>query len=225
MRMRTFVYVALTFWLAGAANVLGVWQMQPETFRLLSARGEENIQAAERFVDISYGGGEILGAVVVFFDPKTHLSLWVFGVAGAGSRPGLLESFRRRSVLSLAEDRLVFFTMRESSLAVRASNERATSLEDAVNRAVAAVNARKSELVKLDVLLHGADVFTLIMLRELGRDFFALKNSAGPGPSPKVVGASFSNGKWDVTVVGPNQDRAVVTLNTSFELQGVRRIE
>ena len=199
--------------------------LQAETFRLVTPAGERTVQAAERFVDIPLFKGQVRGAVAVFFEPQSRLSLWVFGFADAGPRANLLDHHRQNSLLFLGNDKLVFFMVREQSLAVRVSAEHAASLDDAVSKAAASAEARKAELVKPELLFRGPDLAAYVSLEEVEPDFFVLKNNAGPAPPLQVIGASFANGNWEVTLRGPNKDRVVLTLDAAFALKGIRRLD
>jgi hypothetical protein len=199
--------------------------LQSETIRLSTPAAEKTAEATERFVDITLAKGRVRGAVVVFFEPKTRLFSWVFAFAGDGSRPDLLGRYRQSSLLYLVDEQLVFFTVREQSLAVRISTERAASLSDAVSKAVASAEARKSELVKPELLFRGPDLAAYVSLKEIEPDFFLLKNNAAPAPPLEVIAASFADGKWEVTLKGPNKDRVVLTLDAAFKLQGIRRLD
>ena len=199
--------------------------LQAETFHLVTSAGERTTQAAERFVDITLAKGRVRGAIAVFFEPQSRLFSWVFGFADAGSRANLLGHHRKNSLLFLGNDKLVFFTVREQSLAVRISAEHAASLDDAVSKAAASAEARKAELVKPEVLFRGPDLAAYVSLKEIGPDFFVLKNSAAPAPPPQVIGASFANGNWEVTLRGPNNDRVVLTLDAAFALKGIHRLD
>jgi hypothetical protein len=221
--MSNIVSAALLLFLAVPAARLGVSPVPADTFRLVTPAGEQTVEAAERFVDVSLG--DFRGAVVVFFEPKSRLFSWVFGLSTPGARPGLLDPHRTASLLYLVDERLVFFAVRHNALTVRTSAERAVSIDEAINRAVSSVEARKAEFSKVDVLLRGIDLAATVDLKELGRDFFVKKQSVAPGAPPQVVAASFANGTWEVTLRGPNNDRVVVTLDGSFGLQGTRRVE
>ncbi len=203
----------------------GFASAQPHTgtFRLVLPDGSRNVQAAELFVDVTYGDGAARGAVVVFFDPQTRLACWLYTYTGAGPRPGLLEYFRKGSVLYLAGDTLVFFTTRGSSLSVRTSTERAASLADALRAALTAVEAKKSELTKLVAATAGSGVNRFVPLSDVAGDFFSRAGDARTY-LPRVVSVSCSGGEWQVTVSGPDDARAVVTLNASYELRGFRRV-
>ncbi len=215
------------FLMSGLACIqkLYVWQPITEQFPVVTPEGSRSVEAGERYVDVEVLGEGDEGAIAVFYEPESGLFCWVFGLASAGTRPGILDGLRSGSLVYLADDRLVLFTMLHRSLAIRTSSERAESLQDALNAAVAAVEPKKGEFAKGEVRRRGYDLYTLVDLSQVGLDFFFFRNRAEPAPSPEVVAVSLTEGEWEVTVRGPNRDRVVVTLNTSFQLQGIRRLQ
>jgi len=60
-------------------------------------------------------------------------------------------------------------------------------------------------------------------LASLGRDFFAKSGVAATLDPPAIKSIDHTGGQWTITLVGPNGDTAIVTLDNKYSVLAVRR--
>jgi hypothetical protein len=188
-----------------------------KSVHLVQGKRTINIETEEFKVKALDGSrNERLNRVLLLYQKESHLCWWNVSNAqndeSASGRPvidGLLDS----SLLYVAEDEVVNVRWLPSPPRLWIVKGRyCSSIQDARAQAVATLGDRQrlrnwsSEVSR-----------ELELWRALPDDFFQLKNSASPS-EPKLRELTKSGEQWQVTLVGPNGDTAVVLLNNKFEL-------
>ena len=57
---------------------------------------------------------------------------------------------------------------------------------------------------------------------EIDSDFFHLAGSAAPFPQPKIIAVGRAEGRWTVTLEGPNRDTVTITLDDRYTVVNIR---
>jgi hypothetical protein len=194
-------------------------QMRSEEIRVETASGPVTAQAAERKTDVRFPRGKTdSGFLVGVYEPRSGLFWWQYEMGNPTSPNGAVDRLKTRSRFYLAESSLVSLVMNARFLDVRESKEHVSGLQDGMDKAAQSLNATLREIES-----GTKEWFTRIDLGSLGADFFLRRGNAASLDAAKITSVTFSGGKWDVTIEGPNDDTVIVTLDASYELLGTRR--
>ena len=191
--------------------------LEPEPTEVMSAGGAVPAEIAEQWIDFDLPGGYRDEAFMIgVFVPSTGQFWWTLQIHEEGLRYNRIEQLTKFARIYQLRDKLVSFRVSGSSLLVRESSDRVTSLEDGFQRALAVVNANLPPLTRPALQLERVTSLASIessFLRQfgLGRMFYP----------PKIVNVSPEAGRWKVIIEAPSRQRAIVTVDSGYRFVGM----
>jgi hypothetical protein len=148
-------------------------------------------------------------------EPQSRLYWWTYqGIAagGASSEPSL------DYVLYFTDNKAGGFNFSTPRLLIREIQGQKPDFA-AIQQAAIAEVERNAQAIQDGSMQWVREV----NLSSVGRDFLYLQGSASFFPQPKVTAVSHANGRWEVTLEGPNHDFAYITLDDQYTLINARR--
>ena len=221
MKRILFFSIALGSWMAQAANVHIIdGSTHAKTVRVLKGGQRVDIPATELQLDIgAAGGGSAKADILLVHDPVTGLFLWRYQDTDAEKPGGIAERFRENSAVVVKDDRMVEFLLLGSSLWMRESQEKFSTMGDA-QRSVMTQIERFGESIKSVVLESYREVN---LAEALDVDFLYERGTPHPERSARLREVSAAGSGWRVVLDGPNGDAMAVTIE-GREVKGVEAV-
>jgi hypothetical protein len=181
---------------------------------------EARTQAAEfRQIDIADETGH-RGSIVLIYESVSGVYWWSFQGTQKTETSDIVDPFLKSLRPVMNDKHLYVFGFSGHALEVREESGQAASIADAQTKAIDELNTRWNDIQS------GAWFGTrfIDLSQTLGMDFFFLQGSEAVPPPPAVRSIVHSGQQWVVTLDGPNQDAAQVTLDDSFNVKGATSV-
>jgi hypothetical protein len=161
---------------------------------------------------------EEMAYVLMLRESLTGLYWWKFQYAAPGEATADLNDPVLDKIICFTNDRAVGFSFWGHQLHIRDVQGRMPDFLTVQKTALAGLErfflANDSPLMPGDRELN--------LLAPVGEDFFHIAGHA-EFVSAVVSAVAYANGRWNITLKGPNKDFAEVTLDEGYVVRGVRR--
>ncbi len=161
--------------------------------------------------------------VYVLFEPTSGLYWWNYSTGVVDQSFNISGSFVRYGGFYLDQNAITLIRPSGASLLFRTSTARATSFDEAIQKAIAALDQLLPEINNDRVTWKNKpgmiQWFTWVSLAPLlGREFFELPGLAfTPEPRLKILSVSLENSGWRVSFTGPNRETATVRIDSTLQ--------
>jgi hypothetical protein len=162
-------------------------------------------------------GKDAAAYVFMVREPQSGLHWWSYQGAETSALTAT-DDPAMEFVVAFAGDKAVGFAFATPFLGIREVQGRRNDFA-AIQQAAAAEIERNLRAIQDGSMTW---VREITLAGKLDREFMHLAGSAAP-VEPKVTAVTRANGRWEVTLQGPNRDTAVVTLDDQYEVVSVRR--
>jgi len=170
---------------------------------------------------ITYPSGKTARAeILMLHDPETGLFWWRYLGVEPGGGSHLVQRPIPDSVLYITDDKVVGFSYSTPNLWVRESTEHFPTIEAGQASVLAELKNRGKQLEE-----GTSSWFVPInVASSLGPEFLHLKGSASSFPEPKLQQVTRKEGRWRLTLQGPNKDRVDLVLSDDYKIIDVVRL-
>jgi hypothetical protein len=212
----------LTLTVCAQTPVVRVVSGAPATTTVPAARDGKPIAADRQTVQIlvtTPNGQEVPGFIVMARERESGVYWWMFQQAGSAAAVANPNDVPLPYALSFADDRAVGAGFAMPFLFVREVQGRQPDFAAIQRTAIEEIERRAREIQdgtanwgrEINLVTSGAE-----------RSFFALPGSAAPGRA-KVIAVGRTDGRWQVTLEGPNGDHLRVSLDSQYAVLDIRR--
>jgi hypothetical protein len=211
--------LAWGYGMAQAANVHIVdGSTCAKTVHIFEAGQRIEIPSVEMQAEIAApGGGSAKADILLIYEPKSGLALWRYQASDPENPGGITERFEQDSVVVAQNERLMEFQLIGSSLWLRESKEKFSTMGD----------AQRAMLTRIERFGTTAAALMLQSFHEvnlsdaLDVDFLHERDNPHPARRARIREASRSGSDWRVVLDGPNGDAVEVTLDETLTVKAV----
>ncbi len=219
MRRRLFLALAWSYGMAQAANVHIVdGSTRTKTVHAFEAGQRIEIPSVEMQAEIAaHGGGSAKADILLIYEPKSGFALWRYQESDPENPGGITERFEQDSVVVAQDERLMEFQLIGSSLWLRESKEKFSTMGD----------AQRAMLTRIERFGTSAAALMLQSFHEvnlseaLDVDFLYERDNPHPARSARIREVSPAGSQWRVVLDGPNGDAVEVTLGENLTVKAV----
>ncbi len=184
-------------------------------------QGRIDAEIRELHLDLkSPNGKSRIADIIAVFEPATGSFWWQYETNNPAYPTGGIERFKSRSVLYLADNKLVSFSVHSPNLGIREIADHEASIDAGISKVIASVESKLPEIEN-----GTAQWFTWVNLAVLGQEFFNLRDNAITMNQPRLSTVSFLGSVWRVRIEGPNGDSVIVSLNELYQLVGTNKVQ